>query len=578
MSGGGPAAQRGGSASDSRGLLRLPVLLACAVLGLGAAAVFVVRPWAPPPGPAPPEIDLTRLDRDVASHLREVRAAVLGDPRSESAWGRLGAVCEVHGLYLEAESCYERAAELDPGDWRWPYFLGMCLRRRDQEAAAESFLRALELKPEHVPLIAHGADSLRRIGRDRAAEQLYRKALRLDEDCAPAFCGLGALALRRGDFDEAARTLRRAVELEPGYKQAHQLLAQVYRRKGRTDSAQEQERIAEECSPEMPLSDTVRDALWWHEGVNLKWRSLRAAQYRKAGRYEDAVAEWEAALQNHPESARIHAELAAVLVLAGRSQEAAKHRRHALELAPEPARVHFLMGVAFAEAGDESRAVAAFRSVLEDQPEHLRARQNLGSLLARSGRLREAIPHLRAVARERPDDPTALDILASALADAGRFSQSAEVLERLARVRPQDPRVYDRWATALTRSRRHARAIEVLRNALENMPDNATTANRLAWLLAAGPEASSRNGEEALALAHELCEGTGYADPVLLDTLAAAQAETGDFEGAVDTMKRAMKLAEQRMQRGDFNPALLDRMRGRLELYYMRSRPYHGPP
>jgi predicted Zn-dependent protease len=76
-----------------------------------------------------------------------------------------------------------------------------------------------------------------------------------------------------------------------------------------------------------------------------------------------------------------------------------------------------------------------------------------------------------------------------------------------------------------------------------------------------------RNGAEALALAkqHEL---TKRQDTDALDTLAAAQAETGHFVEAVTVMQEAIKVA------GKGRPAAaVTDIRSRMELYHA-GRPY----
>ncbi len=65
--------------------------------------------------------------------------------------------------------------------------------------------------------------------------------------------------------------------------------------------------------------------------------------------------------------------------------------------------------------------------------------------------------------------------------------------------------------------------------------------NDLAWILATSPDDAQRDGARAAALATALDEEHPD-DPVLMDTLAAALAELGDFEAAVATQERAIAL------------------------------------
>lgn len=67
---------------------------------------------------------------------------------------------------------------------------------------------------------------------------------------------------------------------------------------------------------------------------------------------------------------------------------------------------------------------------------------------------------------------------------------------------------------------------------------NVQAMNRLAWLLATCPARNVCNGEAALELARQALAIQPSAS--ILDSLAAAQARTGDFAAAVATMERAL--------------------------------------
>ncbi|GGI70811.1 hypothetical protein GCM10007978_05920 [Shewanella hanedai] len=80
----------------------------------------------------------------------------------------------------------------------------------------------------------------------------------------------------------------------------------------------------------------------------------------------------------------------------------------------------------------------------------------------------------------------------------------------------------------------------------------------VAWILATCPEAKYRNGEKALKLARSLVEGDKE-DPTNLDNLAAAYAETGDFNSAILTQHKAidaLKLSEHVDRSDEFEQRL----------------------
>jgi protein O-mannosyl-transferase len=67
--------------------------------------------------------------------------------------------------------------------------------------------------------------------------------------------------------------------------------------------------------------------------------------------------------------------------------------------------------------------------------------------------------------------------------------------------------------------------------------------DELAWLLATDPDSKSRDGTEAVQLAERACALTDRRIPALLDTLAVAYAEAGDFAHAISTIEEALNLA-----------------------------------
>jgi tetratricopeptide (TPR) repeat protein len=107
------------------------------------------------------------------------------------------------------------------------------------------------------------------------------------------------------------------------------------------------------------------------------------------------------------------------------------------------------------------------------------------------------------------------------------------------------------------------------RKALELDPHSLVALNALAWLLATCPEASLRNGEEAAQLSLKATRLSGGKYPQILDTMAAAYAESGQFEKAVETAKEALRLLVVQS-----DPSLARGLQARLKLYETRTA-YH---
>jgi tetratricopeptide (TPR) repeat protein len=102
--------------------------------------------------------------------------------------------------------------------------------------------------------------------------------------------------------------------------------------------------------------------------------------------------------------------------------------------------------------------------------------------------------------------------------------------------------------------------------ALGLRPDYVEAQNNLAWVLATCPEASVRNGGQALVLAQQANQLSGGNHPIMLKTLAATYAEVGRFAEAVATAQQALALATAAN-----NAALADDLRAQIGLYQAGS-------
>ena len=81
-----------------------------------------------------------------------------------------------------------------------------------------------------------------------------------------------------------------------------------------------------------------------------------------------------------------------------------------------------------------------------------------------------------------------------------------------------------------------------------------------AWFQATCPEASFRNGQQAVKDAKAACSIVAWKDEDMIDTLAAAYAETGDFDSA-------MRYAQQALAIKDISPRVAKRIQGHIALF-----------
>jgi hypothetical protein len=102
----------------------------------------------------------------------------------------------------------------------------------------------------------------------------------------------------------------------------------------------------------------------------------------------------------------------------------------------------------------------------------------------------------------------------------------------------------DRWVAL----KEIEKAIADYTDAIRLNPRSAVALNGRAWIRATTAMEQHRDGEQAIADATRACELTDWKDAAMLDTLAAAYAESGNFEKAVHWQTRAVEMAEDALK------------------------------
>jgi len=247
---------------------------------------------------------------------------------------------------------------------------------------------------------------------------------------------------------------------------------------------------------------------------------------------------------------------------------------HALAITGENDVAHNNLGFLFLRKGELDQAISQFQEALNIRSRNSEShyslgaaliQSNLGNALARKQLWDEAIDHLQEAVRLRPDYADAYFNLGSVLFQRGRIDQAIAQWRKALAIRPLDAEAHRNVAIALRRQGRLKEAISEYEQALNIAPEDSVTLNNLAWILATSPDVSVRDGARAVMFAVKAVQASEGKDPNFIRTLAAAQAEAGQFTEAVVTAEGAKALASTQNK-----PELTSKLEEEITLYRAR--------
>jgi len=199
------------------------------------------------------------------------------------------------------------------------------------------------------------------------------------------------------------------------------------------------------------------------------------------------------------------------------------------------------------------------------------AENNLGIVFLRKGKLDDAISLLQAAVDLRPENAPAHDNLAKALLQKGQVADALVHYRKLLEIQPENVETRNILGTVLIQQGRIREAIEQWQKALAIQPENGNAMSNLAWVFAASPEDSVRDGARAVELAKNALRISGGKIPMIFRTLAAAYAENGRFREAIETAQHGVALANSQG-----NPGLAAELQSNIALY-QAGRPLRDP-
>lgn len=434
------------------------------------------------------------------------------------------------------------------------------LNQENFEASLADWNQAIEMHGESANLLAGRASVLAAMGKQEQAVADLDQAILIEPNSISARRKRSELFQGMGDHNAAISDAGELLRLRPAEPQGLAI---------RATSLFQQKKFEEAAAAfETAISnDPTNDDFVWKRAqcrLQLNQNELavqdldqlltlnpahkaglkeRCKLKEEAGSYASAVTDLNALLQIDPQDSDALMHRGILNHRMAKFEFAVKDLSQALELQPSLHAAHYRRGLALQQLDKPGAALADLEAAIEadsNNADYLYSRGNLFASQSINGRAIEDYAQAVAI---RPSHAAAWYNYGNMLFPAGKAEQAIDCWNKAIDIQPDLFRAYNNRAAAYVQLEDYPKAVTDYKKTLKLNPNYAHAYDNYAWLLATADDASVRNPQEAIMLARKACQLTDHKDWAYLSTLAAAYAETGDFDSAREWLVKSHELA-----------------------------------
>ena len=360
----------------------------------------------------------------------------------------------------------------------------------------------------------------------KSALAQYGKRIRENQRDVEALVTRSMIYLEQGNLQKAFQDMNESLKIDPKRASSWNNRGLIYMQLNQIDLAMKDIDYALKLAPQYANA-----------------RNNRGMCAYALGNFTQAINDYDEAIKLNSEYPIFYVNRGVAYLASGNSQKALLDFDAAINIRPNIPEAFIGRSNAFLSVRDLDKAEENASQAIGLDPRSPEGFNNRGWIRYQAKKLVEAEKDFRKAISLNPDFSKAFSNYGVMLTELGRPAEALENLDRAVELDQGSPLVYSNRGNAWLAIGEYEKAKLDFEKAIELAPENAEALNSQAWFLATCPRPEFRNGETAVGLATQANEAAGMKNWSYLDTLAAAYAETEDFEKALELQAKAIQLA-----------------------------------